>query len=293
MPLRHFARRCIAFPGNVIFRLVNRLPSSRASTRIITFFQFIRYHKRLPRRRNGTFLDFLFYLKYDGELLSLPRQIVSDKEYGKFFVNSILGGEFTIPTIEVLRSRKDVRDFIFPHECVIKPTNGSGKVIIRKNGEPIDLKTIYSWFDFIFYMLLREENYKYLENKVIVEPIVFGNSEFFELNVQCYEGRVKILLVICGGGLYRERRDRDWNVIDIGTRLPSPDLPVPKPECWDRMLWAAESIASRFRYIRVDFYCDGKDFFIGELTNCSKNMAMNFHCLGDELKYSKILFGRS
>lgn len=290
MQLRNVAGRAFGFALARLNGLAKRLPDSRASTRLVTLLQFVRYHGRLPRNQGGTFLDYLFRMKSSGELRSLPRQIVSDKEYGKLFINSVLEGEFTVPTSLVLRSTTEVCDGVFPEDCAIKPTHASQWAIVRRDGEPLNLESLREWFNLDYYQMLREENYQYLEKKIIVEPIVFGGGDFFELNVHCYKGRVKIILVKCDGGRSRERRDRNWRAVDISTQKPPPSLPTEKPECWERMVWAAETLATRFEYIRVDFYCDGKEFFVGELTNLPLNMNMRFHRKGDEERFSEIIF---
>jgi len=41
----------------------------------------------------------------------------------------------------------DVRTYPFPDACCIKPTHESGHVMLRKNGEAIDFKTIERWFE--------------------------------------------------------------------------------------------------------------------------------------------------
>ena len=239
------------------------------------------------------FLDYLYDMKISGELLSLPRQMVSDKEYGKFFINSVLGGDYAIPTLKVLRSAEEVVQETFPADCAIKPTHASQQVIIRRNNEPIDLNVIRSFFDCDLYKTGREQNYRFLEHKVIIEPIVFGGKDFIEINVQCYKGRAKMLTVKCEQGQARERRDPDWNYIDLQYgRKPKPKTPVPKPKVLDDILQAVETLASRFEYIRVDLYTTGTEFRIGELTNCHTNAVVKFPRAGDEEKFSQLLFGK-
>ncbi len=272
-------------------KLALHLPAGTLGDRMFAFFLFLERQGRLPKGRMDGFQDYLYSMKKSGELLSLPRQMVSDKEYGKLFINDVLGGPFAVPTLRVLRAPDEVVAEAFPPDCAIKPTHASQKVIIRRNNAPIDLEEIRSFFDADLYREGREQNYRYLEHKVIVEPIVFDGADFIELNLQCYKGRAKLMSVKCEGGKARERRDRDWNEVDIVFTKPKPKVPVPKPESWDDILHAVETIASRFEYIRVDLYTTGTEFLIGEITNCHTNAVMKFKREGDADTYKRLLFG--
>ena len=64
-----------------------------------------------------------------------------------------------------------------------------------------------------------------------------------------------------------------------------------KPKVYKEILWAVEKLASRFSYIRVDVYTNGKAFLIGELTNCHTNAAAKFMRKGDAARYDRYLFG--
>lgn len=274
-----------------MIKLSLRLPEGRFGDKLYAFFFFLERHGRFPKDKTHGFLDYLHDMKISGELLSLPRQMVSDKEYGKFFINALLGEGHTIPTLRVLRSPEEVVEDAFPSDCAIKPTHASQQFIIRKNNQPIDIDVIRSFFDSDLYKTGREQNYRFLEHKVIVEPIAFGGEEFIEINVQCYKGRAKILTVKCEQGQARERRDPDWNYIDLEYgKYPHPKTPVPRPDVLDDILRAVETLASRFEYIRVDLYTTGTEFRIGELTNCTTNAATRFPREGDEERFSRLLF---
>jgi len=234
-------------------------------------------------------LDMLYSLKSTGELSSFLRQMTSDKEYAKLFINSVLGADYAVPTHSVLRSPEEVREEAFPANCAIKPTHASGKFFIRKDGAELDLGELRSYFAVDLYLTGREQNYRFLEHKIIVEPIVFG-GEFIEINFQCLGGKVKICMVKCENGKSRVRRDREWRPVDISQGRPRPAEPMEKPAVYDELIWAVEKLASNFNYVRVDIYTDGKEFLIGEITNCHTNAAAKFKRKGDTERFDRYLF---
>lgn len=264
------------------------LPYSDNSDRIFAYFHFLVRQGRIPRRRM-LFHDYLFRLKMSGELLSLPRQLVSDKELCKIYVDHRIGPGRTIPTLAVLR-KNDVAEYAFPERCVIKPTHMSGRIIIRKTGEDLDLAKIRSWFDESLYQWDREQNYKYLEPKVIVEPIVF-DGVMFEMKIHCYRGRARIFSVHPMENDTLERYDRDWNRLPVKQNKPFPKVPTPRPESLDQILAVADRLSSEFEYMRVDMYACGKDWIVGELTNCHQNINRRFVDLQQEKIFSSTLFG--
>jgi hypothetical protein len=266
------------------------LPAGRFGDRLYAFFMFLERHGRFPHPSRDSFLDLLYSLKSSGELYSLPRQMISDKEYAKLFINSVLEADHAVPTHSVLRSPDEVRESAFPKDCAIKPTHASGKFFIRRNGAKLDLDELRSFFDVDLYRTGREQNYRFLERKIIVEPIVF-NEEFIEISFQCLSGKAKICMVKCENGKARVPRDRDWKPVDIKFRKRRPAEPMDKPEVYNKILRAVEKLASRFNYIRVDVYTNGKEFLIGELTNCHTNASHKFLRKGDAERYDRYLFG--
>ena len=75
-------------------------------------------------------------------------------------MKAIVGDKYNVPTIAVLRDICDVDTYDFPSNCVIKPTQASGSVILRLNDEALDRQKIKQWFSINYYEIGREANYK-------------------------------------------------------------------------------------------------------------------------------------
>lgn len=289
MPPSRPRGRLTSLPSRALDLLSRALPHGRTGDRVYALVHFVRHQRRLPRRRL-LFNDYLLRLKLSGELLSLPRQLVSDKELCKLYVDHAIGPGRTVPTLAVLRNKDEVREAAFPPDCVIKATHSTARTIIRRNGAPLDLARIRGFFDDSLYRRNREMNYRFLEPKVIVEPILF-DARMIEFKIHCYRGKAKIISVQPSEVEALERFDRHWNRLPIEQRRrPLPKIPTPRPACLDAVLAAADRLSRDFEYIRVDAYVRDPDWAIGELTNCHMNVAVPFKNLEQERIFSRILF---
>jgi len=266
------------------------LPRNRFGDHVYSWLEFVALHGRRPKK-GMDFNDYLYRLKCSGALLELPRQMISDKEHCKAFVDGILGTGHTIPTIGLLRHPDEVSGYAFPDNCVIKPTHLTGAYIVRRDGARLDRDEIRAWFGQSLYVKQREMNYRYLVPKVIVEPVVF-DGQMIELKIQCWQGRAKLMSLQPDEPRTIERLDPDWNRLQIRSLSKSPPtVPTPRPVCLERLIEAAETLAAQFDYIRVDAYVAGDDFLIGELTNLHMNMGQRLASLEDQRLFSETVFG--
>ena len=91
-----------------------------------------------------TFNDVLYRIKTTDEILDPLRVFVTDKEFVKLYVKAVIGDEYNVPTLAVLRSIDEVRAYSFPPQCCIKATHSCDKVIVRRDSGPIDYNKIES-----------------------------------------------------------------------------------------------------------------------------------------------------
>jgi hypothetical protein len=202
-----------------------------------------------------------------------------------------VGADHCVPTLAVLRSAEEVDAYQFPDRCCIKPTHASGLIRFRKSGEAIDKEEIKRWLKVNYYESTRERNYRDLEPKIIVEPLLFGVAGATDYKMFCYKGRVKLIEVHVNrftshaAGIY----DRNWVLQDYCNSRTLP-AQVGRPPNLDAMIEIAENLSSDFGLIRIDLYSDGESIFVGELTNCSGNANEPFEPREAEIVASRILF---
>ena len=267
-------------------------PYSRRGDKLICLYDFYERHGRIATNRL-IFNDVLYKMKTTDEIIHPLRVLVTDKEFAKLFVKAVVGDHYTVPTLTVLHSMDEVRKYNFPSACCIKPTHASGQVIIRKNGEEIDFAKIEGWFHLNYYRVTREANYKTLQPKIIVEPLIFGQPDPNDYKFFCYKGSPKLIKVIADrytdyGCKYF---DDKWVEQDFSITHEKSSKPIYCPDNFREMLWIAAALSAYFSLVRVDFYSNGEKCLVGELTHCSENAGGQFIPKSGEQVASKIIFG--
>lgn len=255
-------------------------------------FQFVAVHHRLPLKPGRLFNDFLFQVKSGTELERSLRRRVTDKEYGKLYIEERLGTGTTTSTICVLRTADDVaryRPSTFP--CVMKPTNSSGRVIIAhsENDYLAALPTMQKWFQEDYFLSDLEKNYATLERKVIVEAYI-DDSFSLEGSVHCLRGEPKLVSLIDRYTKSRQTFDIDRTPLGVSLYYP---LRAFEPASWDflpGLLSQSRTLAAEFSYIRIDFFTDTKRVLFGELTNLPAGGIGHFYPPDRERVFSEVFF---
>jgi TupA-like ATPgrasp len=252
--------------------LMRALPENRLGDKVFAWINFVRFHRRLPsdaKRYN----DVLYRIKTTNEILDPLRVLVSDKELLKLYVSAVVGDQYNVPTIDIIRSVEAVDACEFPAQCAIKPTHASGRVILRRHGEPVDREEIKSWFRINYYRVGREANYRLLRPKVIVEPLLFGSSNVEDYKIFCVDGAPRIIQVDVDRYVGHKRKyfDADWTEQDFSIKYPRTDKILPRPSNLAEMLAVASRLSRDLWFVRVDLYSDGEKIYVGELTHCADN----------------------
>ena len=280
------------------FLLHHILPKNRMGDKIYSLFNFFFNHGHLPKNKM-IFNDYLYKLKTSDELFNPLRVFLTDKEFVKIYIKSVIGDEFNVPTLKILRTYQEVLNYKFPSECVVKPTHMSGQIIIKKNSDQIDLKKIQKWFSMNYYNRSREINYKTLKPKVIVEPIVFNNINLKDYKFFCYKGVPKLIVVDFdryvneGKNHRRKYLNTNWEDQNFSILYPRYEGNIDKPLNLDTMLSVITKLAAstNLSFIRIDIYTDNQKMFIGEMTNLPDNASGRFYPDSGEKLCSKIIFG--
>ena len=270
-------------PHSLIFKVVLYLRH---------LFRFLEVHKRLPIKPNTLFNDFLFRLKAGSELGSPLRTFITDKEFGKLYVEKKLGVGTTPATLCVLRTPEKVETYLpATYPVVIKPTHSSGRiVVVFSESDYHKAKTqIKDWLNEDYFLDDLEKNYAKLEKKIIVEQYI-DDTFAIEGSVHCLSGEPKIISLI--DRKTKERQSFDTNKSPLGVSLHYP-LKEFEPKVWgflDSLLRSSRILSGEFSYIRVDFYTDGERVLFGELTNLPAGANGKFFPAGGEKKFSEVFF---
>jgi len=282
---RTIARRLHALAHRV-------LPRNRWGNRWAGAIKFYSRHGRWPGP-SMRFNDYVFRIKTDGTLDRPLQSFTTDKELAKLYVKALLGEAHVVPTFAVLRSAKEAREFAYPERCVIKPTHSSGRLIIRTAGEPVDLDMIAGWFHHDYYSKSRETNYRHLEPKVIVEELAFDNPAASDYKIFCVDGQARAIRIVLDRWADKKRAfySTDWRLQAIFMNQPTYQGRIERPACLNAMLAGAEKLAQGFGFARIDCYCNGEHFYVGEITCCPESADSFFDPPEDEFTLTRLLFG--
>lgn len=273
--------------------LTRALPRNKLGDTIFATVIHLRAHRRWPREP-ALFNDYLWRMKVSGELYDPLRQFVSDKEFGKLYVKGIAGDEYNIPTCCVIRSEREIDVNAIPERCAIKPTHSTGHVIVRLTDDPLDPAALRALFHSKNpYNKGRQQNYRFLRPKLIVEELALGMERPMDYKIFCYGGEPKIFAVYDSdeGGRRQTFLDPGWRPYEFRSALRRHERPIERPECLEEMLDVARRLARPFGLIRVDLYTDNRRFVVGELTNCHASGVARFASRADEEGFSRALFG--
>ena len=208
------------------------------------------------------------------------------------YVKATIGDKFNVPTLKILKNENEILEYVFPRDCVIKPTHASGQFIIRDSDNELDLNLIKSWLRLNYYDLSREANYRYLMPKIIIEPIVFEDPNPIDYKIFCFNGKPKIILVDVDRATNHKRNifDSEWNELPIILGFPRNSPPASKPLHLNLMLDIASKLSQKFSLVRIDLYSDNQNIFVGEITNCSGSANERFDSFESEKLISKFIF---
>ncbi len=257
------------------FILRNVLPKSDLGDTAFAWFRHCSRHWRIPKSRDPQlFNDHLYRIKVDGTLLDPFRQFVSDKEYVKIYIGKIVGEQFTCESLDVLRNCSDIDGFV-PNRlpCILKPTHASGPAMIctRESPQP-NRALLQKWLKIDYYAKTREQNYKNLTPKIIVEKFFSadGTTPPLDYKVFCFGGFPRLVQVDSNrfSNHTRNLYDTEWNLQPFCISKVNGSVSDERPVALDQMLDIASRLAAPFPFMRVDMYAIGDEIKVGELTNC-------------------------
>lgn len=273
--------------------IIKRLPKNRLGDKVYALHNFAKVHKRFPE--NNKFNDKLYKIKTTKEIYDPLRVFVTDKEYVKLYIKAIVGDQYNVPTLDILRSEADIDNFTPNQNCVIKPTHSTGKHIFHENGTPIDKAIMKNWLRHNYYIKSREANYKYLNPKIIIEPMLFDKKMAIDYKVFCVNGKPKMIKVDFDRHIEHLRKfyDIHWNPLPFSWNSPPTNKTLQKPKKLNEMLDVASSLSEKFSFVRVDFYIIDKHIYVGEITNCDGGAKNVFYPKSGEQMATDICFNAS
>lgn len=205
-----------------------------------------------------------------------------DKYAAKQLVASLVGEEYTVPTLGVWEHFDDILFDQLPDQFVLKCTHDSGSIAICHSQATFDkakakrrlehsLKRDYSIYS-------REWPYKNVPRRIIAEPYLtddtFGELRDYKFFTFC--GEPKVMYIASGQreehNMTADFFDMDFKHLDLRIDHDMAEIPPSQPIHFERMKEIAAILSQNIPHVRVDFYEVNGRLYFGELTF--------FHCGG-------------
>lgn len=248
--------------------------------RLYSSIKYFKAVRRFPNLRNPKlFCEKILWLKlYDRN--PFYSKLV-DKYEVKKYISSTIGSEYIIPTIGVWDNEKDIDFNLLPDQFVLKCTHDSGRVIICKDKNKLNIDNIRKELRYSlkrnFYKVTREWPYKDVPRKIIAEQYMIDNksSELTDYKFFCFNGKPLYCQVIQNRSTDEtiDFFDMLWNRIDgligligLNASLRNSNTKIDKPETFEEMKIVAESLSKNIPFVRIDLYNINNKVYFSEFT---------------------------
>jgi hypothetical protein len=222
----------------------------------------------------------------------------ADKVAVRDYVAKMLGQEYLVPIYGIWEHVNDVNTEALPQKFVLKTSHASGQVIICSDKNQIDwedtLRKLQRWQHKNYYYTSGEWVYKDIKPRIICEKLLDENITDYK--IQCFNGAPKILYVCVNRAtqLQVSHFDLNFNILHTEQIKDTENVEIQKPQCFDKMLKIAQTMAVGFPYVRVDLYESRGKVYFGELTFSPANGMRPYEpakwdvIMGDLLDLSKV-----
>lgn len=222
---------------------------------------------------------------------------LADKYEVRGFVKECELEEILVKLYGLYNSMEEVEFNKLPNAFVLKPTHGSGDVVVVKDKSKVNLEEvknkIQKGLDEYICTSAAELHYTKIPHRVVAEELLVNDSisakyssTLIDYKIWCFNGRAEYIWV-CMNRFVKNKDgaevmtyDREWNAHPEYCRV-TPDFslaePMPKPNGYDHMLEVAEKLSAKFPVVRVDLYNLNGMIYFGEMTFTSYGAIMDFY----------------
>ena len=198
---------------------------------------------------------------------------MADKLAMRTYVEDRIGEGHTVPVLGIWNRFEDIDFDALPDRFVLKTTHDSGSYLIcrdkssfdRKNASKILTRSLKR----NYYRTTREWQYKDIEPRIIAEQYMDdGKTNLTDYKFFCFNGKPLFMYSEeeSSGNPTQAIADMQYNMMPFSMDDAKADVLPPKPELFDAMASAAEKLSRGLPFLRVDMYCIGNSFYVGELT---------------------------
>ena len=221
----------------------------------------------------------------------------ADKAAVRSYITATVGAQYLPALYHVLDDPRSLVGIELPDAYVVKPTHGSGAVVLVSPDAPADARLpdpaagwVYrhvrpdavttehlvalcaSWLTQLYGQgPNREWAYGQIPRRIIIEELLTGADggipQDYKLFV--FHGRCRFIQVDGGrfGGRTQDFYRPTWEHLGMSGGLPWSPVPIPAPERLAEMIDVAQRLGRDTDFVRVDLYVLADRIVVGELTN--------------------------
>jgi hypothetical protein len=255
----------------------------------------VRWWRLWRTRRPTTFNEKVRY-----KMLRDHRQLIvtfADKVAVRSYISAVVGERYLPALFYVSADPETFREADLPASYVLKPTHGSGAVVVVSADAPADARLpspsegwVYrhvrpdavnraelvalcaSWLAQLHGQgPNREWAYGFVPRAVIVEEFLTGPGPTIpdDYKLFVFHGQCRFIQV--DGGRFGKRTQDffqpDWHHVPMSGGPPWAATPVPRPPRLEEMIDVAQRLGRDTDFVRVDLYALPERIVVGELTN--------------------------
>ena len=259
--------------SNAVLKKIKYLMRYIPDKTYLQIYYFLQFGKLCDFKNPTTFNEKLNWLKINNRD-SLYTKLV-DKYEVKEYVEKVIGGGYTIPTLGVWEHFDDINFDMLPDQFVLKCTHDSEGLVIVKDKSKMDKNAarekIETALRHNFYYVGREWPYKNVHPRIIAEQYMEDHidKELRDYKFYCFDGIPKIMYIASNrnsGHVNFDFYDMEFNHLDITQKYPNASEPLRKPKHFKEMIGLAKKLSNGFPHVRVDFYEVDRKVYFGELT---------------------------
>ena len=223
----------------------------------------------------------------------------ADKLKVKEYAKRILGEDISVPTLKVWDSADEINFDELPEKFVLKCNHGSGMNIIVKDKSQINednvRQQLSKWLsdDFAFRNGF-ESHYHWIERKVFSEEMLgSGDGKLKDYKFWCFNGEPKFWTINDGNGHGNWMKFYDMNKTQLSYKRKDypnePNFNIEIPTQFDDIVKYSNSLAQKFKFVRIDFYEIDNRIYLGEMTFTPGAFIFKYENPEDEIKVGNLL----
>lgn len=209
--------------------------------------------------------------------------MLADKYAVRKYVADRVGEEYLIPLLGKWDSVDEIDWDSLPQQFVMKCNNGSGDVVVCKDKRKLDIEATKKHFKKClrekFSVLNGEPHYGKIKPCIIAEELLdastqpCNSSSLVDYKIWVFGGKPMYNWCTWNREQYHANvalYDMEWNFHPEWcvwtSHYVKPDVKVPKPKCFDRLMEIAGKLGNGHPMIRVDMYIVDDEIYFGEMT---------------------------